>query len=160
MVNAWLAENHLNATTSRGGDWLAISLSVSQANEMLNADFSVFTHDESGTQIIRALQYSIPGNLIGHLHVVHPVTTFVVSAPKAARSGAQPVSVLPEQKRQSACADYIDPVCLQQLYGIPTAAATNSDESYLLVTGYLDESPSASDMEVRGYLARSSSSRC
>lgn len=150
VVNTWLADNNIDATTiSRGGDWLAISLPVSQANEMLDADFSVYTHEDSGTQIIRALQYSIPEDLVGHLQVVHPVTTFAVLSPKTASTSAGRVSVLAKQKRQSACdGQYIDPACLQELYGIPTAAATNPEP--LLVTGYIEQYPSESDTEVRG----------
>ena len=145
-MNAWLADNKIDATTiSRGGDWLSISIPVSQANEMLNADFSVYTHDESGTQIVRALQYSIPEDLVDHLQVVHPVTTFLASPPKPAVS-SRSVSLLPKQKRQSACGDYVDPACLQELYGIPTTSATNPE--YLLVTGYNDEYPSDSDTAV------------
>ena len=145
-MNAWLEENNLDPNViSISGDWLAVSLPVGQANEMLNADFSVFTHDDSGTQIIRALQYSIPEDLVGHLQVIHPVTTFAVATPRLPTSG-QAVPVSPKDKRQSACADYVDPQCLQQLYGIPTTAATNTDP--LLVTGYNNESPSVSDMEV------------
>ena len=146
-INAWLKENNIDASTiSRGGDWLAISLPVSQANEMLDADFSVYTHDETGTRIIRALQYSIPEDLVDHLQVVHPVTTFLVSPPTPA-TGARGISLLPKQKRQSACSgDYVDPACLQELYGIPTAAATNPE--YLLVTGYNNEYPSESDTAV------------
>ena len=113
---------------------------------MLDADFSVFTHDESGTQIVRALQYSIPENLAGHLQVVHPVTTFAVSTPKIL-ADKQIDSVPTNERRQSACTGRIDPQCLQQLYGIPTTPATSTD--YLLVTGYNNESPSVSDMEVR-----------
>ncbi|EPT01819.1 hypothetical protein FOMPIDRAFT_1119585 [Fomitopsis schrenkii] len=146
-VHAWLADNKIDATTiSHGGDWLAISLPVSQANEMLDADFSVYTHEESGTQIIRALQYSIPDDLVGHLQVVHPVTTFLVSPPKPIITSAGRIPVPPKQKRQSACdGEYIDPACLQELYGIPTAEATNPQP--LLVTGYIEEYPSKSDTE-------------
>ncbi|EPT01829.1 hypothetical protein FOMPIDRAFT_93538 [Fomitopsis schrenkii] len=146
-VNAWLADNDINATTiSHGGDWLAISLPVSQANEMLDADFSVYTHEESGTQIIRALQYSIPEDLVDHLQVVHPVTTFAVLSPKPGSTSAGRVSLTPKQKRQSACGgQYVDPACLQELYGIPTTPATEPEP--LLVTGYIKQYPSKNDTE-------------
>ena len=90
-----------------GGDWLAISLPVNQANETLDsdADFSIYIHDESGNQIIRGLQYSIPVKLAGHLQVVHPVATFVVTMPRSTSTSVQTVSVLPKERRQSACAD-------------------------------------------------------
>ncbi|KAI0736372.1 family S53 protease-like protein [Fomitopsis betulina] len=144
-VDAWLAENSLDATSvSPGGDWLSIQVPVSKANEMLGADFSVFTHEESGTQSIRTLQYSIPEDLVGHLQLVHPTTTFTRPVSPKLPLNAKKASNSPKQKRQSACGDDVDPACLQELYGIPTTAATNADP--LVVTGYDNEYPSTNDM--------------
>lgn len=74
-VNAFLQSNGINATTlSPAGDWLGFSVPVSKANEMFDADFSVFKHVASGARSIRTLSYSIPSSLQGHLDVVHPTT--------------------------------------------------------------------------------------
>ncbi|EPS94287.1 hypothetical protein FOMPIDRAFT_1134693 [Fomitopsis schrenkii] len=144
-VNAWLAENDLDATTiSPGGDWLAIQVPVSKANEMLSADFSVFAHAQSGTQSIRTLQYSIPEDLVGHLQLVHPTTTFAQATSPKLPLNAKKAAISPKQKRQSACSDYVDPACLQELYGIPTTAVSNNDP--LVVTGYIEQYPSPDDM--------------
>ncbi|EPS94692.1 hypothetical protein FOMPIDRAFT_1054842 [Fomitopsis schrenkii] len=144
-VNAWLAENNLNATTiSPGGDWLAIQVPVSKANEMLDADFSVFAHAESGTQSIRTLQYSIPEDPVGHLQLVHPTTTFAQAASPKLPLSAKEALFSQKQRRQSACSDYVDPACLQELYGIPTTAAANTDP--LVVTGYDSQYPGANDL--------------
>lgn len=142
-----MAENSLDATSvSPGGDWLSIQVPVSKANEMLGADFSVFTHEESGTQSIRTLQYSIPEDLVGHLQLVHPTTTFTRPVSPKLPLNAKKASNSPKQKRQSACGDDVDPACLQELYGLPTTAATNADP--LVVTGYDNQYPSPSDMSV------------
>jgi tripeptidyl-peptidase I len=75
-VNAWLKANDVAAKTlSPAGDWLGISLSVEDASKLFDADFSVFTHQDSGKDIVRALSYSIPADLQGHLDFVHPITT-------------------------------------------------------------------------------------
>ena len=142
-------ENNIDATTiSHSGDWLGISVPVGQANKIFDTNFSIFTHDESGAQIIRALQYSIPEDLVNHLQVVHPVTTFLVSPPRSAATGSRSIPLLPVEKRQSACGGHIThPECLLELYGIPTTAATNPEK--LVVTGYFNESPSMLDAEVR-----------
>ena len=77
-MNEWLAENDLDATTiSPGGDWLAIQVPVSKANEMFGADFTEFTHQQTGQQIVRTLSYSIPSELSGHVNLVHPTTAYV-----------------------------------------------------------------------------------
>lgn len=77
-VNAWLSTNDLTASViSSAGDWLAVDVPLSKANELLGADYSVFTHVETGKQTIRTLSYSIPANLTGHLDLVHPTISCV-----------------------------------------------------------------------------------
>ena len=75
-VQAWLKENDITAqTSSPAGDWLSFSIPVSKANELLDTQFTVFTHDETNTQSVRTLAYSIPADLAGHVLLVHPTTT-------------------------------------------------------------------------------------
>ena len=74
-VNAWLKENNITTSTnSPAGDWLAFSLPVSKANELFSADFSVFTHTESGAEVVRTLSYILPASLQQHVDLVHPMT--------------------------------------------------------------------------------------
>ena len=76
LVNEWLAANGLTAATiSPAGDWLAVSMPVSKASSLLDAEFSVFTHQQTGQQSVRTLAYSIPSPLSGHLDFVHPTIT-------------------------------------------------------------------------------------
>lgn len=77
-VTAWLKENDIEATqASPSGDQLSFSIPVSKANELLDADFSEFTHIDSGKTSIRTLAYSIPADLKGQLDFVHPTTVYV-----------------------------------------------------------------------------------
>lgn len=79
-VNAWLSENGLEAVPlSPAGDWLSINVPVSKANDLFDTEFSVFTHTASGQKSIRALSYSIPTDLVGHLDLVHPTVTCVLT---------------------------------------------------------------------------------
>ena len=78
-VNAWLTENDITAKTTSTGSWLSFELPVSKANELFDADFSIYTHDESGLEAVRTLSYSIPSDLQGHLDLVHPTVTSVLS---------------------------------------------------------------------------------
>ena len=72
-VNAWLKENDITVTkTSSAGDWLSFSIPVSKASDLLDAQFSVFNHTDSGKTVIRTLAYSIPSDLQGHLELIHP----------------------------------------------------------------------------------------
>ncbi len=81
LVNEFLSENDISAETiSPAGDWLQFSISVSKANDLFDADFSVFTHEETGQEAVRTLSYSIPANLVGHPDLVHPTITCVLFA--------------------------------------------------------------------------------
>ena len=72
-VMAWLKENDIEATkASPAGDWLSFSIPVSKANELFDADFTVFTNDANGKQTIRTMSYSLPSELQGHVDLVHP----------------------------------------------------------------------------------------
>ncbi len=76
LVEDWLSENGIvSKTISSAGDWFEFNATVSKANELLDADFNVFTHTDSVLESIRTMSYSIPTNLKGHLNLVHPTTT-------------------------------------------------------------------------------------
>ncbi|KAJ3557973.1 hypothetical protein NM688_g1183 [Phlebia brevispora] len=121
-VNAWLQNAGLNATaTTSIGDWLRLNTTVSVANELLAANFSLFTHTETGEQSIRTLNYSIPANLAGHLDFVHPTISFpAISASQAA--AATIVARAPNYAGfdPNACgANLVTPRCIQRLHGVP-----------------------------------------
>ena len=77
-MRAWLSDNRLQATAlSAAGDWLSVQMTVSTANELLNASFSLFAHSAKGKQTVRTLSYSIPADLAPHLRLVHPTVSCV-----------------------------------------------------------------------------------
>jgi tripeptidyl-peptidase I len=77
-VTEWLSANGLKASpVSPAGDIVSFSVPVSQANKMLNADFSVFTDQATGEQAIRTLSYSVPAALTNHIQFIHPTTACV-----------------------------------------------------------------------------------
>ncbi|TDL17183.1 hypothetical protein BD410DRAFT_807518 [Rickenella mellea] len=147
-VKDWLSTNGLQSTTiSPAGDWLSVSMPVKQANELLQADFTVFAHQETGKQTIRTLSYSIPLVLQGHLDLVHPTITFpkprtilpVFSSPIKSVSNMSSTAV------PASCASSVTPACLQALYGIPTTKATQSSNT-LGVSGFLDQFANQADL--------------
>src|SRR5882724_7901786 len=76
-VNEWLLSNGLKPSPiSPAGDWFSFSIDVKTANKLLNADFSIFTHQATGKQVIRTLSYSIPASLKGLVELVHPTILY------------------------------------------------------------------------------------
>ncbi|EIN06133.1 family S53 protease [Punctularia strigosozonata HHB-11173 SS5] len=148
-VTAWLKENNISAKTlSPAGDWLGFSVSVEDASKLFDADFSVYTHEGSGKDIVRTLSYSIPASLKEHIDFVHPMTTFSAvngikpkvsaSAPKIASNITEDIS--------SACANRVTPTCLRSLYGIPKKAASESSNK-LAVSGFIEQYANKADLK-------------
>ncbi|KAJ7491009.1 family S53 protease-like protein, partial [Mycena latifolia] len=153
-VTTWLAENGVEHTAvPSAGDWIAINVSVAKANRMFDADFSVFKHSESGRQIVRTLQYSIPASLTGHIRLVTPATSFPPlqrSRPfkiLASRAVVPEtiVTVSPEGTPAASCNTAITPSCLQALYNIPTTAAT-SKTNRIGVVSFIDQWANNADL--------------
>jgi len=75
-VTQWLSDNGAESTAlTPAGDWISFAVPVSKANQMLKADFSVFTHLDSGKESIRTLEYSLPADLSSHINLVAPTTS-------------------------------------------------------------------------------------
>ncbi|KAF7293593.1 Subtilisin-like protein [Mycena indigotica] len=76
-VAQWLAAHGIASTPlTHAGDWVSFTVPVSKANEMLNADFNIFTHVPSGKQSIRTLAYVVPAELAPHINLIAPTTSF------------------------------------------------------------------------------------
>ncbi|EJD00679.1 family S53 protease [Fomitiporia mediterranea MF3/22] len=152
IVNQFLLTHGITATVaSPASDWLTFSVPVSKANNMFQADFSVFQHEETGKQSIRTLAYSIPTELQGHLNLVHPTITFdnpfahlpVVSSPLKAVAEEQNLTT---RAVPSSCDSTVTPACLQAMYGIPTTKATQSS-STLGVSGFIGQFANDADLQ-------------
>lgn len=145
-VTEWLAENDITGVKTSGAfdDWLTLSIPVSKANQLLQTNFETFVHVPSGDNLVRTLAYSIPQDLVQHIELVHPTTTFV----KQLATRPAPVITIPIPSTQNvteraltapaSCASTVTPACLQALYGIPTTRATQSTNK-LGVSGFIDQ---------------------
>ena len=75
-VNAFLKENGITAKKlSPTGDWLGFQMTVSKANELFDADFQVFKHEDTGKESIVTMAYSLPTDLTSHIDLVHPTVS-------------------------------------------------------------------------------------
>ncbi|KAI0328756.1 family S53 protease [Cubamyces sp. BRFM 1775] len=153
-VNAWLKENDITVTkTSSTGDWLSFSIPVSKANDLLDADFSVFNHTDSGKTMIRTLAYSIPSDLQGHLDLIHPTVIFTrpLTGPAFKFVPRKDIQT-PAVNRTSdavpaSCRSEVTPACLQALYGIPSTPASISSNQ-LAVSGFIEQFANQADMKL------------
>jgi tripeptidyl-peptidase-1 len=147
-VTEWLSSFGITPTPATpSGDWLKFSVPVSTANHLLNTEFSVFNHTESGQMSVRTLEYSVPSDLQAHVKAIHPTTSF--NGPLRARTPLTAISAAkfaPEKRQTPAsCDQTVTPSCLQSLYGIPSAPIT-STKSSLGVSAFSDQNANADDL--------------
>ncbi|CCM00838.1 uncharacterized protein FIBRA_02880 [Fibroporia radiculosa] len=149
-VNSWLqAQNIHAATLTPAGDWLGINVSVSRANDLFDAEFGVYNHTRTGLQTIRTLSYTIPEELVGHMTLVYPTTTFPEFNSMISLSLRPAIPRRAEASKTlvaASCAEAIIPSCLQSLYSIPTTPATQSSNQFG-VTGFFDEYANQADLQ-------------
>ncbi|RPD78397.1 subtilisin-like protein [Lentinus tigrinus ALCF2SS1-7] len=173
-VKTWLSKNNISAeTASPSGDWLSIQVPVAQANHLLDTQFNEYTHEQTGLTALRTMSYSVPASVQGHLDFIHPTTSFVDLRPIPAalqviprqqnrtkgRGGKQQsftilaptATTLSQPQAQTAtpdasCKTKITPECLQAIYNIPSAPASNN-QSNLFVASFVGESADPADLQ-------------
>ncbi|KAJ6573397.1 family S53 protease-like protein [Mycena vulgaris] len=144
---AFATANGLTPTIiSPNGDWAAVTLPVHQANTLFNARFEKFTHPALPQAITRTLSVSLPSELVGHIDVIHPTTSFPDPNPRLAATVSNPKKPSPDASCDTSLATgLITPVCLQELYRIPATPATEKTNA-LLITAYVDEFAQTADL--------------
>lgn len=168
LVEAWLNHHDVDPSAvqrSSAGDWLSLSVPVSQAEHMLGTKYSVFFNPSTSTYLVRTTSYSLPKAIHSHVNVVAPTTYFgsmkkmkttsfvdpaiqaisdadITEQRKTLAKGLQGLAAVP-----SSCARTITPACLQALYNTtgytPKATAVNK----MGVAGYLEEFANDADLQ-------------
>ncbi|KAH9923964.1 subtilisin-like protein [Epithele typhae] len=165
LVEAWLAAHDLDsdsAQRSPAGEWITIRVSVAQAEMMLGNEYNIFRHGESEEYVIRAMNYSLPASLFGHVDLVAPTTYFGtmksmratshinLNAPTI-NSDVNVASLLASASSlatvSSGCSSTITPTCLRALYNTASYVPQATDRNTLGVVGYLNEFANRVDLQ-------------
>lgn len=79
-VESWLRHHDVEPSAalfrSSGGNWLTVSVTVAQAERMLDTSYGVYVHTETADTVVRTLGYSLPAELHDHIDLVAPTTYF------------------------------------------------------------------------------------
>ncbi|KAI0788230.1 subtilisin-like protein [Fomes fomentarius] len=150
VITDWLSKTNIKPkVVSPSGDMLRVDVSVQAANALLAANYTEFEDQTTNQTIVRTLSYSLPADVQKHLQFIYPTTQFfgplipskpplqVIQPPRAKSKRATPLA---------GCDEEINPQCLQDIYNIPAAPATNPGNS-LGVTGYLNEFATQDDLD-------------
>ena len=102
-VTDWLDRNGIQATPGATSQWLNIEVPVAKANALLNTEFPVYEHQDTGDSAIRSLAYSVPASVKPHLDFIYPVTACVDSGrlPSALRLTVDDSPQIPCQGEES-----------------------------------------------------------
>ncbi|KAJ7248940.1 subtilisin-like protein [Mycena rebaudengoi] len=133
VFNSFAALNGLKEPTviSPNGDWVSLTLTVSQANQLFGAQFEKFSHASLTEPITRTLTISLPSELIGHVDVVHPSTSFTGRNPRFAQLPFHPHS---SGRR-------VEPVA-----SCNSSRPDGIKNNVVLVTGYVGTLPNRTDL--------------
>ena len=145
--NAFAKANNLQTRNiSPNGEWVAVKTTVGHANTLFGAQFENFEHEALAQPIARTLSVSLPAELVGHVEVLHPTTSF--ESPNMRLTPLPEVAPVEKRDVPESCNSTITPACLQELYGIPATPATEKSNT-LLVTSYQSQWVQQVDVEVR-----------
>ncbi|TBU27083.1 family S53 protease-like protein [Dichomitus squalens] len=152
-VTSWLAKYNVTPdVVSPAGDIMRIHVPIATANALLSANYSAFVQEGTGATAHKTDVYAIPEAVQPHLAFVYP-TTQVAPAPRSRKTPVKPVAPPKRGKRTlskravlpATCVDGISPTCVQALYNMPTAPATNPN-NHIAVSGFLNEIPNQQDL--------------
>ncbi|KAJ7607141.1 subtilisin-like protein [Roridomyces roridus] len=137
------------------GDWVSLSMPVSQANALFAAQFKRFSHRDLTQPITRTLSMSLPAQLVGHVEAIHPSTFFYtprsVPAEQKNAGGAQfykrNTTSTPQSCNTIDPAGAMNPACLQALYGIPLTPIVSHHHNRILLPALQGRVPSPGSLE-------------
>ena len=135
-------------SSSKYGDRISVSSTVSQINSMFSTQLSSFTGPQ-GQTLFRAKQgYTIPAALASFVLNVSPLTSFA-NIQRAAPISKEPMPAvsLGSTVAPTGCnVTRVTPDCIRQLYGTKTYTPKPDNTTDMLVMGYLGNYVSQSDL--------------
>ena len=133
-------------SSSRYGDRISVSSTVSQINSMFSTTLNSFT-GPLGQTLFRTKQgYTIPAEISEFVLNVSPLTSFA-DIKRASPITKEVAAPLESRATPSGCSvSSVTPDCLRQLYGTKAYTPTPDNTTDLLVMGYLGQYVSQSDL--------------
>lgn len=173
LVHEWLEDNgvakaHLEYSPAK--DWIKVSLPVSQVENLLDTEYSIYQH-QSGGHIVRTPEWSLPLHLHEHVEDIQPTNSFFRAAPR--RSNVRPIledlkkpltgerldlvqtasDVVKSVADSGNCSTtYVTPACLRSYYGTLDYVPQVPGKNKIGLTNYLNETSKRSD--VKSFLKR------
>jgi tripeptidyl-peptidase-1 len=159
-VMNWLQEKGLAERAVVKHDSVKLRLTVAEAEDLLQADYKLYQNQETGQEVLRTLEYSVPEDVKKHISLVQPTTMFglrqmtshvreVEGAPKSLMEKDESrVNFKTEAKglNLAACNTTITPTCLAELYGF--AGYNPSGRGAIGISGFLEQYAQNQDLKL------------
>ena len=111
-VNSWLEAAGVDASSLHqpSPDWIQVTLPLHQAEELLQARYSVYQDSHTGHTLVRTPDYSLPAMLHDHVDTIQPTTTF--QSKQLVLHGQEAT----ELETSSDCTKVLTPQCIRDFY--------------------------------------------
>lgn len=154
LVTQWLTSNGIAAGEVKSG-YMRVSVSVEQANKVLNADYAVYKQATTGREVVRTTSYSLPKEVHDSIAMIQPTTLFsdLGASSKASKNIVSldaAKKTLAAQSAPSSCNNGVVTQCLRDNYNIK--GYTPSNTTTIGIAGFLEEVPNLDDLSL--YLQR------
>ncbi|TFK60883.1 subtilisin-like protein [Pluteus cervinus] len=174
-VKLWLSQSGVDegrVGISKSGNWIHVNSTVGEVEKLLNAQYFVYRHEESGEMHLGCEEYSLPSHITPHIDFITPTVHFSAAVIKphgvAAHTGTfvntlgykQPPKTKKLESLKASgdlerCHDQIEPACLRALYGMHYEPMFGELNSFGIVE-YTPQSYNQSDLDL--FASRYSSS--
>lgn len=146
-IYEWLtAESVSTDTIEDTGDWIKFSVSVEQAERMMQTRFNDFQHVDSGHVKTRTLRYSVPQAIASYIDTIQP-TTFFSQADVLLPDGAVIHRRATDSLAPVDCNMAVVPACLQRLYNFAGYEPSPRVGNSIAVTGFLGQYANVQDLQ-------------
>ncbi|KAH9057761.1 subtilisin-like protein [Lactarius vividus] len=152
LVSSWLRHWDIpssSVSTVLGGNWLkVVGVSMSQANDILDASYQLYQHVETNDAVIRTVSYSLPEVLHGHIQAIVPTTHFGYPFTEGMRPQVHPSGGVMAREKEvlSSREEYVVPSYLRSLYKTLGYVPKATDRNTLGIAGYGNQYPSPQDL--------------
>lgn len=145
-VITWLHESGIHDAVTNH-DWVHVNTTIKGAETLLKTKLQRYSFADK-VALVRAQQYSVPEKLSEIISFINPISNFMT--PLREPIVPKPVRDSGARRANAPCSGTVTPKCLRQLYNIDYKPASNSSQTRLAVSGYLEENSNHAD--VRDFL--------
>ena len=136
-VRGFLAKHSTNVqSASPNSDFITVALPVEEAERMLSASYSAFTHPKTGAIVHRTTAYSLPADVAAVIDFVAP--TVHLPGVRSLNQTALSLRANTMVEADDASTSNV-PKNLRELYSIPTGTSGKAGSNKMAVTAFLQQ---------------------